>query len=240
MLAHEIDENDVIEVRKNLDNIESPLTATQRKQQVRSELDQKARDMLTNKLTARPFFKRCEFRHLEMMQQYIQIALEERRQEEQERLERLAAKQEMLHKIAELMNSEEIDLEDLATFTTQNKKRTIRKKIAADGSEVKETSPNIIKYKCHIFDKDYWWNGKGMMPKTFQCHLAKGHTVESIQLDASEFFILNSRSYQKIDSQYKSQVQTLLANFQKLKLSKYVKHPQKVTNHESLPVKDSV
>lgn len=236
----EIDESEVRESRKNLEGIESPLTAAERKQQIRSEIDQKARDMLTNKLSARPYFRRCSLADLEKIQECLTEVLEEKRIEEQERLERQADKQETLQKIAELMNSEEIDLDDISSFRNPSRKRNVRKRIAADGSSelVTTSRPNIIKYHCHIFDRDYWWNGQGHMPKPFKCHLAKGHTVESIQLDASEFFVLAGRSYNVIPAEYKQQAQNLLANFIKLKISATVKHPQHVSSAEGLPVKD--
>lgn len=239
MLETDVTEEQIEQTKKALDKIH--LNKSEQKRLERSEVDQKARDMLTNKLTARPFFRRCELRHLEMMQSTLTEALEEKRIEEKERLAHLEAKQEILEQINKLMNSEQIDIDDLEQF---KKRRKNRHKLEFDdnGGEklITMSSHNIIKYKCHIFDKDYYWNGKGIIPKPFKCHLAKGHSEESIRLDVSEFFIFDKKFYQTIDKKYSVQVEALLADFIRQKLPKYLKHPQKVKDVSNLPVRDSL
>ena len=239
MLESEVTEKDIEDTKKALGKIH--LNQSEHKRLERSEVDQKARDMLTNKLTARPFFRRCKFQHLEMMQSALTEALEAKRIEEQERLAHLQAKQDVLEKINALMSSEQIDLDDLQEFNkTRRKRKTIE--INSDGEEklVTTSKPNIIKYKCHIFDRDYYWHGKGIMPKPFRCHLAKGHTEESIRIDAADFFILTCKLYQTIDKEYSVQADALLADFERQKLPKYLKHPDKVRHFENLLVRDSL
>lgn len=241
MLSPEVEETDVNQAKKSLESVH--LNNHQRKKLEREEVDEKARTMLTNKLTARPFLRRCPLHKLEMIQETLSLVLEEKRQEEEERIVREEAKKETLEQIANIMIQSDIFLEDLESYS-KSKKRRMVKEISENGDPVMRNGkhhPNIMKYKCFMFGKNHYWNGKGIIPKVFKCFLAKGNPIESIQLESKDFFIYSGKTNNNtIPDEFSESAKKLLIEFDEKGIQQCYRHPESVKNADRLPVRDTL
>ena len=217
-----VDDEQVKEASEQLKLMDVP--AYKLKAMEKKKIVDAAKDLLSHRARARAFLQNCELNHLEQFQESLTEVLEYKREEFKKRQEMYANRQNIFDQIHTLLSENELTVDDLSNVPV--KTRTV------GGARAR-----IIKYKCMIFDRAYYWSGQGVMPLPFKCHLAKGHTGESIQLEESEFFIAPNRPYNKIPAEYKESANKLLIKHKKDKLDSYVKHPIK-SHPDDLPVRE--
>ena len=96
----------------------------------RDEIDQKARDMLCNQRSAKPFFNRCELKHLYFIKESIDEIIPQKEIEEKEKEEKLAQKQSIIDQVKQLLLENDINATEIygKQFDALDDKSTIKPK----------------------------------------------------------------------------------------------------------------
>lgn len=130
--------------------------------------------VLSNIRSLRVLARELSLEQLEAIAEKVNAVLVERRTNEKQRLEEIAAKQAKISKYKELLEQEGISAEDLFDgLTLATKEIAAPKKRAARPAKYKYVDEN---------GETRTWTGQGRTPKAIQQRLDQGESLESFEI----------------------------------------------------------
>lgn len=193
-----------------------------------TDLHDALEEIIGNKLKARPFFRKHSY---DFMQRLLEIAQEihDEKKVEFEAAQAEAKKaQAVLDQVQKLAEQSGISLDDVLKFATgeaiskpakrkYTRRQTEGDKPASPSAAAGTTRETQIKYKCHMFGRDYYWNGRGLPINTFKAYFSKGYSKEDCLLPEEEQFYASQRPdidmSQDVPPQYEKQFRDALAKY---------------------------
>ncbi|AWX13380.1 DNA-binding protein H-NS-like protein [Mergibacter septicus] len=129
--------------------------------------------VLTNIRSLRVLVRELSLEQLEAIAEKINAVLDERRHDEKQRLEEIAAKKAKINKYKELLEQEGLSAEDLFDLNTTTREISTLKKRAIRPAKYKYIDEN---------GESKTWTGQGRTPKAIQMHLDQGGSLESFEI----------------------------------------------------------
>ncbi|AWX15325.1 DNA-binding protein H-NS-like protein [Mergibacter septicus] len=129
--------------------------------------------VLTNIRSLRVLARELSLEQLEAIAEKINAVLDERRHDEKQRLEEIAAKKAKINKYKELLEQEGLSAEDLFDLNTTTREISTSKKRATRPAKYKYIDEN---------GESKTWTGQGRTPKAIQMHLDQGGSLESFEI----------------------------------------------------------
>lgn len=208
MYIPEVTESDVETMKSNLDNMNG---ASDRK----NEISQYIIDVLSHRLKAKAIFRKMDYEMLCYIQETLNTVIEKKLEEVNAKKEKDRIVEQAISEIKKTMNEKNLTVTDLfpngiddliEKKPRKNKKRTI-----------------FYKFHYHIFGKDYYWSGKGFLPRTLRCHLSKGHTLESCYMDQENWFTSDDAYSQKVPELFQKEFIDLMNNAERMNIPRKLK-----------------
>ena len=140
-------------------------------------------DRLTNRNRAKQIWKKYGYEELKLVKEILTEAMEAAEAEYLEIQEKEKERQKVREDIELILMEKGMRIDDL--LETRQIDGPIRKK--AGRSRPKGSVP--MRYKCHIFGKDWYWNGNNTLPDVFRCAFIRdGKKRKDYLLPESEQF----------------------------------------------------
>ena len=208
MYTPEITEVDVETMKASLDNINSKSTK-------QNELTQQIIDILSHRLKAKAIFRKIDYETLCYVRESLDIVIEKKIKEASEKEEKDRIIKDTIVEIKEKLNERNLSVNDLFPngFDSLSEKKPRKHKKRSI----------LYKFHYHIFGKDYYWSGKGYLPRTLRCHLSKGHTLESCYMDQENWFTSDEAYSQKVPEIFQKDFIALMNNAERMDIPRKMK-----------------
>lgn len=210
MYVPKITQAEINTAKTNLDNIDN--TPVKHK---KHEMLQHIIESLSHRLRAKAIFRKMNYETLCCVQETLSDVIEEKTKEASEKEEKERTIQETIEEIKQKLNEKKLSIKDLfpngVDNITEKKPRKIKKR------------STIYKFHYHIFGKDYFWSGKGYLPRTLRCHLSKGHTLESCYLNEENWFTSDNVYSQKVPELFQKEFISLMNNAERMNIPRKMK-----------------
>ena len=210
MYVPEITQAEIDTVKSNLDNIDDTPV-----KQKKHEMLQRIIESLSHRLRAKAIFRKMNYETLCCVQDTLNTVIEEKSKEASEKEEKERTIQETIEEIKQKLSEKKLSIQDLfpnvVDNITEKKPRKIKKRSI------------LYKFHYHIFGKDYFWSGKGYLPRTLRCHLSKGHTLESCYLSKENWFTSDNSYSQKVPELFQKEFVNLLNNADRVNIPRKMK-----------------
>lgn len=208
MYIPEVTESDVETMRSNLDNMNG---ASDRK----NEISKYIIDVLSHRLKAKAIFRKMDYEMLCYMQETLNTVIEKKLEEVNAKKEKDRIVEQTISEIRKTLNEKKLTVADLfpngIDDLIEKKPRKIKKRSI------------LYKFHYHIFGKDYYWSGKGFLPRTLRCHLSKGHTLQSCYMDQENWFNSDDAYSQKVPELFQKDFIDLMSNAERMNIPRKLK-----------------
>lgn len=172
---------------------------------------------LSHKNRAKAIYRQMDIELLKWTKEQLDEILVDKEQAELEKKEKEQNRHKVIEQLNELLQANDTTLKELYpdTMISEPEKKP-------RGPYKKSGKPRLrtYKFKCHIFDRDYYWAGSGYIPTAFRCHLAKGHTIDSCYLPEDQWLKTHEKVDQIIPEQFQNTAEKLINEANKQKIAK--------------------
>lgn len=171
---------------------------------------------LSHKNRAKAIYRQMDIELLKWTKEQLDEILADKEKALQAQKEKEQNRHKVIEQLNELLQANGTTLKELypeAVISEPEKKR---------GPYKKSGKPRLrtYKFKCHIFDRDYYWAGSGYIPTAFRCHLAKGHTIDSCYLPEDQWLKTHEKVDQIIPGKFQNTAEKLINEANKQKIAK--------------------
>lgn len=212
MYVPEVNPDDVESMKSSLEGMNNaPVKKT-----YNNEMREKIIEILSHRLKAKVIFNKIDCQTLQYINETLNIVLDKKMQEEEIKTKKQELIQKTIEEIKEKLIEKNLSVTDLMPNGIDD---LIDKK-----PKRKKTRHNILyKFHYHIFGKDYFWSGKGYIPRTLRCHLSKGHTLESCYMNQNDWFTSADTYTQKVPEMFQKEFIDLLNNAERMNIPRKMK-----------------
>ena len=208
MYIPDVTESDVETMKSSLDNINGESTQ-------KNEMTQHIIDTLSHRLKSKAIFRKIDYETLRYVRETLDIVIEKKAKEVTEKEEKERTIKETIAEIKEKLSEKNLSVNDLfpngIDSLVEKKPRKHKKRSI------------LYKFHYHIFGKDYYWSGKGYLPRTLRCHLSKGHTLESCYMDQENWFTSDDPYSQKVPELFQKDFIDLMNNAERMNIPRKIK-----------------
>ncbi|KAB0285454.1 H-NS histone family protein [Vibrio fortis] len=173
-------------------------------------VDEAAKDMLGNLLRAKAFFRRLTLPQLEGFIDAAQEVVNDKKKEEAERIQREA---KVIKKRTEVLNNIQKICDELGiTYEEFMGQEAIQQ----HSSDKRAAAMNMVRYRCELFGKEYFWKGVGLPPKVFKAAMAQQSVTKgAFLMPESEHYSFDGKLDHSVPSEHAEEVEALVAKYEK-------------------------